>query len=121
MIESTLADALAADVTLATLVGQRIHHLKRPENETGNAIVFQRVGTVPVVSLDGESGLDSVRMQIAAIAGNGHDAMQIIAAVRACIKAAPTLSGVPVMQINNQVENTGHIRSIVDFNLWQRN
>lgn len=121
MIEQALYTALSAWPALAPLVGSRIHHMQRPEGETGNAIIYQRISTVPVTSMAGESGLDAVRVQIACVSDVAMDAMQIAAAARACVKASSTLKGVPVMQINDLVEQTGQVRSIVDFNLWQRN
>lgn len=121
IVEQVLYQALIAWPSIAALTGGRVYHLQRPEGEIGKAIVFQRVSTVPVVSLDGESGLDSVRVQVACIADNGLDALELAVAVRACIKASAALSGVPVMQVSDLVEQTGQVRSIIDFNIWQRN
>lgn len=118
MIEDSIFAVLSADVALAALVGANVHHLFRPEGEEGSAVVFQRVSTVPVVSLAGESGLDSVRVQFSCVAGTGRDAILIATAVRECIKAS-ALKGVPVMQITDIEEQTGQVRCIVDFNLWQ--
>lgn len=120
MIEETLFSELSSNLAVVGLVGERIHHLARPESEEGAAIVYQRISTVPIASLSGESGLDSVRMQVSCIADTGLAAMEIAVAVRACIKASATLKGVPVMQVNDIIEPTGQRRSIVDFNLWQR-
>ena len=68
MIESTVYSTLSGASAVSSLVGSRIYPLVRPQGDALPAIVYQRISTVPVNSLDGDSGLDEVRIQIACVA-----------------------------------------------------
>lgn len=120
MVESLISTLLHGSAGITDIVGQHIHHVLRPENETGAAIVFQRISTVPVTSLDGESGLDSVRMQIKCFGATHLEAFQIADEIRDAVKASTTIKGVPVMLIADLDEKTGEKIAIIDFNVWER-
>ncbi len=117
MIEQTFNTLMLGTAAITALVGTRIHHMQRPENETGSAIVFRRVATTPITSLTGDSGLDAVRLQVDCWADTHLASQQLAVLVRAAIKTANL--GVAVMEINDEDETTGIKRTIVDFNLWQ--
>lgn len=119
MIEQAFYTVISGDVAIAAIVGARIHHLTRPENEAGSAIVYQRIGTVPVTSLAGDSGLDAVRLQVSCWAATHADSMALAELVRAAVKAAPDLQATTAMLINDRDAATGNRRTILDLNLWQ--
>lgn len=119
MIEESFYALVANDSAITAVVGQRIHHMTRPENETGTAIVYQRISTVPVTSLAGDSGLDAVRLQVACWAATHVASMALAELVRAAVKASPALHGTTAMMINDQDETTGLLRTLLDLNLWQ--
>lgn len=120
MIEQDFYTLLAGTAAITALVAGRIHHAVRPEGETGAAIVFQRVSTVPVASLDGESGLDAVRLQVKVISASHLQAFDIVSLVRDAVRASTTVKGKPVMLIADVEEKTGDRIAIIDFNFWER-
>jgi hypothetical protein len=117
MIEQTFNSLLLGTPAIVAIVGSRIHHMERPENETGSAIVFRRISTVPDATLQGDSGLDAVRLQVDCWADTHMTSQSIAALVRSAVKLAAI--GRAVMEINDQDQVTGIKRTIVDFNLWQ--
>lgn len=119
MIEQAFYAVIVADPAVAAVVGQRIHHMTRPENEVGGAIVYQRISTAPVTSLNGDSGLDAVRLQVSCWAATHADSMALAELVRAAVKAAPNLQATTAMLINDRDDATGNRRTVLDLNLWQ--
>jgi hypothetical protein len=119
MIEQTFYTLMTGTAAITAIVSTRIHHLTRPENETGAALVYQRVVTTPVTSLSGDSGLDAVRLQVACYAAdNTHSASMALAQlVRDAVKTG--LAGTTALFENDEDPETGIRRTLVDFNLWQ--
>lgn len=119
MIEQAFYTLLTTTPAITAIVAGRIHEGERPENETAPAIVFQRISTVPVVSLTGESGLDNVRLQVSCWHASHAESHALAQLVRAAVRDGGLVTGIPVMQINDIDERTGNKRTLVDFNLWQ--
>jgi hypothetical protein len=119
MIEQAFYTLMTGTPAITAFVSTRIHEGARPENETGAALVFQRISTVPVVALSGESGLDAVRLQVACIAATHADSHALAQLVRTAVRDGGLVKGVPVMEINDTDEATGIKRTLLDFNLWQ--
>lgn len=119
MIEQAFYAVIVADTAISAVVGDRIHHMTRPENEAGSAVVYQRISTAPVTSLNGDSGLDAVRLQVSCWAATHADSMALAELVRAAVKAAPNLQATTAMLINDHDAATGNRRTVLDLNLWQ--
>jgi hypothetical protein len=119
MIEQAFYTLMTTTAAITAVVSTRIHEGTRPENETGAAIVFQRVSTVPVVALSGESGLDAVRLQVSCIHATHLESHALAQLVRAAVRDGGLLKGIPVMEINDTDTTTGTKRTLIDFNLWQ--
>jgi hypothetical protein len=118
MIEQSFYTLMISTSAITSIVGGRIHHKSRPENESGSAIVYQRVSTVPVTSMAGDSGLDSIRLQVSCWADSHNDSMALADLVRAAIKSS-SMQGITAMLINDEDDTTGNKRTIIDFNIWQ--
>lgn len=119
MIEQDLIDVLDGDSAVTEFVDDRIYPMTMPQGYALPAIVYSRVSTTPVTSLDGDTGVDSVRFEISCYAKTLLEAKQLATAVRAAINASE-LKSIPVMWIDMQDPETKSYRAIVDFNIWQR-
>ena len=120
MIETLVLGVLSADTGVQAIVGSRIYAMLRPQADPLPALVYQRVSTVPVVSLQGDSSLDQVRLQVSCYASTLLQAKQLAAATRRAINGASGLKSITVMEIDDQDPETKHFRVVVDFNIWQR-
>lgn len=117
MIESRVIEVLE-DSAVAELVGSRIYALVRPQGDELPAVVWQRISTVPVVALSGDSGLDAVRLQIAVYATTLLEAREVASAVRAALVG--NLRATTEMILDDRDEETKNFRVLIDFNLWER-
>lgn len=120
MIEQAVITVLNADTAVQAAVGQRIYALSRPQGDPLPAVVWQRVATAPVNSLQGFSGLDDVRLQVSCYAATLLAAKELAAAVRAALNGADTLKCICSMEMDGQDPETQNFRVLLDFNLWQR-
>ena len=62
-MEAGLHALLQADASLSSLVGNRIHPLVLPEDCVKPAVVYQRISTVPTITMDGPADLTTCRLQ----------------------------------------------------------
>jgi len=119
MIETQLYTVLSTDSAVSALVAVRIFPMRRPANIlTLPAIVYQRVSTAPEVTLQGDAGLDSVRVQCSCWASTYGGAKALSTAVRAAVNAS-TLSAITEMELDDEDTVTGEYRVILDFRIWQ--
>lgn len=119
MIEQTFVEVLAGDSSVTEICDQRIYPMTIPQDVELPAVVFQRVSTTPTTSVDGDTELDNVRLEVSCYAPTLLEAKQLSVAVRAAVNASD-MSAVPVMMIDMQDPETKSYRTIVDFNIWQR-
>lgn len=117
MIEQTVYDLLRQDSAVSAIVGTRVYMIELPEDKGLPAIVFQRISTAPVTSLNGDSGLDLVRLQISCYATTALVAKQLAAAARACLAAVHSTT---VLELDDRDPDTRHFRTLVDVNIWQK-
>lgn len=119
MIESQLFTVLSTDAGVIALAGSRIFPMRRPQNMlTTPAIVYQRVATAPDVHLQGESGLDEVRVQCSCWSSTYAGAKALAAAVRAAVNAS-NLVAITEMEVDDYDISTEEYRVILDFRIWQ--
>jgi hypothetical protein len=120
MIEQQVITVLNTTPEIQAAVGQRIYALVRPQGDPLPAIVWQRVSTEPINSLQGFSGLDNVRLQFACYAETLLAAKQLAQAVSVALNGANTLKCTRTMEMDGQDPETRNFRVIIDFNIWQR-
>jgi hypothetical protein len=120
MIEADVIAALDESEAVQDLIEGRIYALVRPQDDPLPALAYQRISTVPVTSLDGDSGLDNVRLRFSCYAKTLLEAKTLAAATRAAINEASGLKSTCVMEMDDQDQETRNFRVIVDFNIWQR-
>lgn len=119
MIESELFTVLSTDAGVIALAGARIFPMRRPPNTlTTPAIVYQRVSTAPDVHLQGDSGLDAVRVQCSCWSSTYAGAKALSAAVRAAVNAS-ALAAITEMEVDDFDTSTEEYRVILDFRFWQ--
>lgn len=120
MIEQDVMTILNATPAVQAICGQRIYALVRPQDDALPAAVWQRVSTVPINSLSGFSGLDSVRLQFTCYAATLLAAKQLAAAISVALDGATSVKSTRVMELDGQDPETKDFHVIVDFNIWQR-
>lgn len=119
MIETQLFTVLSTNSAVSALVVARIFPIRRPPaNLTLPAIVYQRVSTATDVNLQGDSGLDSVRIQCSCWASTYAGAKALSAATRAAVNAS-ALSSITEMEVDDFDVATEEYRVILDFRIWQ--
>lgn len=87
---TTARARLISDGALVALVGQNIYANRVPKSvnpQPSNYIILQKIANLPDNHLEGWSGLDSVLLQFACIAGSFDAAEAIRSAARAAITA----------------------------------
>lgn len=117
MIQSDILTALLADSAVTAIVGARIYPMRIPQGADLPAIVYQKISSVPVNSLDGDSGLDSVRMQFTSWASTYSVAADLSAKVRAAINAA-SLKSVTNFELDTEDPETREYGSILNISIW---
>ena len=118
MIETSIYTVLSTDVTVSALVSTRIYPMIIPQNGTLPAVVYQRVSTLPINSLSGDSGLDSVRIQLSCWSPTYAGAKSLGLAVRNALTLS-SLKAITEMELDDIDDLTGHYRVILDFRIWQ--
>lgn len=116
MIETTLYTVLSTDTAVSNIVSTRIYPLIAPQDSAMPAVVYQRVSTVPVNSLAGDSGLDAVRIQISCWASTYAGAKSLAVAVK---NAVLTMNAITEMEMDDMEDETRLYRVILDFRIWQ--
>ena len=120
MIEQTLFTVLSTNTPVQAIVGSKIYPVVMPEGVTVPALVYQKVGTTVVNSLEGFSGIESIRMQFSCYAPTLIGAKQLAQAVSAALDGSTVLKCVRIMEMDGQDPETKNFRVVVDFNIWQR-
>lgn len=119
MIEATIYATLKNDAGVTALVSSRIYPVVMPEGTALPAVVYQRISTNPVASLDGDSGLDLVRMQISSWGKSYSSAKVLAAAVRTSLVGANALKLRTESEQDDYDPETRLHRVISDFIVWQ--
>lgn len=118
MIQPQIVVILSADESVSSLAGSRIYPLRIPQRAVLPAVVYQKIGVTPINSLDGDSGLDIVRLQVSCWAQTYAQAADLASAVRQALTNAPTLKCLTEFEIDGEDQETKSFRIITDFTIW---
>lgn len=113
MIESSIYAAIKS------LAGGRVYPMVLPDTATLPAIVYQRISSVPVTSLNGDSGLESVRIQVSVWATTYKEAKTLSATVKSTLNAT-TLKIVSDGDSDDYEPETKRFRVLADYLVWQK-
>lgn len=113
MIESSIYAAIKS------LANGRVYPVVLPDISSLPAIVYQRISTVPITSLDGDSGLESVRIQVSVWANTYKEAKDLSATVRSTLNAT-TLKIVSDGDSDDYEPDTKRFRVLADYLVWQK-
>lgn len=117
MIQTQLVIALLANPDVVDLIGSRLFPMRIPQNGSLPAAVYQRVGASPTNSLDGDTGLDSVRIQISSWAKTYAEADSLAVCIRSAINSS-SLKSLTENIIDDEDKETRNYRVIQDFSIW---
>ena len=114
---------LAADATLAALVGNRIYPLVRPQNAALPAITYQRISAPRTASHSGDSGLTNPRYQFNCWASTYREARQIAERLVTVFHGQRgMMPGIQAGFVDNDLDDytsdVREYRAIVDVLLW---
>jgi hypothetical protein len=95
MIEKGLYQFLAADAGVSNIVGNRIFPILMPEGAKLPAVVFLKVASVPIESLDGDDPTEAARYQFDCYSSmpNYYTSRQLAKAVRSLLVPKADQSG----------------------------
>lgn len=117
MIQSDIVTILQNDANVSALVSTRIYPLRMPQGGSLPSVVYQRVSTDPVVSLDGDSNLDNVRVQFTCWATSYSGALDLAGKVRDAINGS-TLKSITNLIIDTEDPETKNYGVIIDISVW---
>lgn len=103
--------------TLAPLVNNRCYPLIAPANVTKPYIVYQMITSLPMVTMDGATGLENKRLQIDGYATTYDGVKTLEESVKTAMAAASFIS-VPLMTGDLYEPETQLFRSLMDYSLW---
>lgn len=109
---------ILCDEEMALLVGSRIYPMRLPPKATLPAIVYQQISNSAINSIDGDSGLDNIRMQFTCWARTYEAAISLSVALRRVITSSPTLKAITAMELDVEDPDTRNYGSIIDFYMW---
>ena len=116
MIEQTVYTALTTGSPLPTAAGLRVYPMLMPQEPAYPALTYQRIANDPIASLDGNSNLDRVRLQIDCWALTYLAAKNLAAEVRA---EMATIGALLLLDLDDYESNEKVYRVTMDFSLWQ--
>ena len=120
MIQTSIVSILKADVLFTAKAGDRIFPLRVPEdNDTYPAAVYQVINTDAVNSLDGDSNLDVVQMQITCWADTYKAAVELAEAVRYILINSTSITALTEDQSDTEDPETKKFGQILDISVWQ--
>jgi len=117
MIQLQLVIALLADPDVVDIIGTRLYPMRIPQNGSLPAAVYQRISAVPVTSMDGDSGLDDIRIQISCWAATYAQAVDLASKIRTAINSSSLKSRTNGI-IDNEDPETKNYGVIQDFSMW---
>jgi hypothetical protein len=118
MALAQIYSTLTSNGDVSDIIGDRLFPLRMPRDGALPAAVFQLITTVPVNSLDGDSGLDSLRIQIKAWAARYADAHTLADAIRAALRTDAALKVTTEFIDDDQDEETLSYCVILQFSVW---
>lgn len=116
-VEQALFEALTTGSPLPTDAGDRVYAVLMPQDVVLPAVSFQRISNNPIVSLDGASGLDQVRIQVDCWAETYAAVKTLSAQVRSVMEG---INALPVMDLDGYEEVKHVYRLTMDFSMWQK-
>ncbi len=120
MILEQIYSIITSDQNVIDIMGTRLFPM-RLEQEPKTALpaaVYQVITTDPENSLDGDSGLDLVRLQIKAWADTYTVAQSLGAAIRSALTGAASLQLVTELVDDDQDETTKSYVVVMQFSVW---
>ena len=107
----------AVHAALAPLVGGRAFPLVRPQGQPLPAIVYHRVATAPLATLQGDAGKDAVRLQINSWAEDFAAARGLGDQVRTALEALVFKTAL-IMDLEDFDPAVSQQRVIQDYRIW---
>ena len=117
MIQTQLVIAVLANPEVVNSIGTRFYPNRIPQGASNPSAVYQIITTNPVSSLDGDSGLDSVKVQIKCYADSYATAVETAHKIRTAINSS-SLKSITDLIMDTQDEKTKSYGVIQQFSIW---
>ena len=118
MILQEIYSVITESQDVIDIMGDRLFPMRLPEGAELPASVFQVITTVPVNSLDGDSNLDLIRLQIKAWANTYTDAQSLYLVIRDAVISAASLKIVTEFIQDDEDKDTKAYCVIMQFSVW---
>jgi hypothetical protein len=122
-VEIILGQVLRDGSPPPTSAGVKVYPLLAPQGTVPPYASYQRVSAIPEVSLDGESGIDLVRVQIDAWGATMSEAKVLAGEIRQAMKTSSldgTLKSRPDTSFDDYEPELRQFRSSADYLCWQK-
>lgn len=117
-IEADLFNAIALNGGISALIGSRVYPTIAPEKVAKPYVVYTRVTTNPVNSLDGTNDLNNPFFQIDVYSLSNQQAGSLGKLIKTAILAATAFSAVWRDTRNDYEQDTKLHRVSMDFSVW---
>lgn len=104
---------------IKNLANGNVYPIVLPDTSSLPAIVYQRISSLPVNSLDGDSDLDSVRIQISVWANTYNEVKELSSVVRITLNDS-VLKLVTENDTDDYEPETKRFRVLTDYVVWQK-
>jgi len=118
MILEQIYSILISDSNVTDIMGTRLFPMRLEPGTVLPAAVYQVITTDPVNSLDGDSGLDLLRVQIKAWADTYTEAKSLGLAIRNAITGAASIKAITEIDKDDQDEKTKSFAAVMQFSIW---
>lgn len=120
MIQETIISILTGDTLVTNICGMRIYPMRAPEEvNTFPLIVYQKINNAPVNSLDGDSNLDEVRIQLTCWADTYKQAQDLAEAVRYVLINSASITALTEDVKDHEDPDTRKYGVILDIAVWE--
>lgn len=117
MIQTELFIALLTSSDLVDLIGTRVYPMRLSQGAQLPAIVYQLVGLTPITSIDGDSNLDSARMQLTCWADSYAEAADVNLVARSAINQS-NIKSTTQLSIDQEDRDKKTYGVITDYEMW---
>ncbi len=121
MIQAQIFNAISQSPDVISLAGTRIYPIRLPPEAVLPALVYQLPNTVPVNSLDGDSGIDLSAVEVVAWAKDYSIAHQLAYAARKALLEESGLRMVTESIVDGEDFNTHSYSVTSGYSIWSEN
>lgn len=118
MILEQIYSAIVGDASVMAIMGTRLFPMRLEQSTQLPAAVYEVITGDPVSSLDGDSNLDLLRVQITSWATTYTEAKDLSEAIRNALDLDASIKFTTASIDDDQDENTKNYSVVMQFSVW---